>query len=623
MDGGEMMIENIVLRNTKPPGSQCTSYSSMEEREFCMYQTSKRTHILPQRHLISSRAPAEYGSLTPQDYRFPYQPNNMEGLLEHEEDVKAKAKVLKGKAESFHTTGTGETTNRSNTDDITEMLTKEREREFHEFCEIPIPAPIPTVLDRFRRSRVALEPGAHAVGGLPTGVSVSNTLTVETPRMSSSIDPTPSLPTTLRAPTGSQDGDDANGNEGLAVANLIEEETTAPPGDLPHAQGVDLEAARTKSEESRKKALAILVVAFVVVVAAAVLVAVFVPTNGATSHLRTEAPSPSPSITLLALVDQVLSSFPKETHVALQDPNSPQAMAYAWLWGDTESLFNRNANQIKQRFILATLYYSTSGDDWVDNGNWLNHSAHECDWFHQPSFGQKHILAALYPDYLVGFMEPMPPICNGDGTYQHLWLDQLNLVGLIPLELFQMTSLQTFSAVFNELEGGLPSQVGLLTNLFAMDLAFNKLGGTIPVEIGQLTGLRTLGLVHNDHEGTIPRQLWKLSKLEGFLGLSQNPLLHGSLATEIGLISNLKVLNMEDCGLTGKNMIILWLLLHPLRSVILRLLRELLPGTLPTELGHLESLEWMMTSKNTLLGTVSMPVNLFSPLLAKTLSYHE
>ncbi|CAB9524481.1 Leucine Rich Repeat [Seminavis robusta] len=290
----------------------------------------------------------------------------------------------------------------------------------------------------------------------------------------------------------------------------------------------------------------------------------------------TGSPSQAPS-SVTGGAHHLVSLLPEGTQLALEDTNSPQSQAYYWLMGDRNLPFLTD-DRIKQRFTLTAIYFATNGDDWTDNTNWLRYNVHECEWYNQPSFGLKHVLAQLYPDYLIGFHEVTPTICNDDGIYHHLWLDQNHLVGSLPHELYLLTSLQTFSAVFNELEGGISSQIGLLTNLEGMDLAFSfQKAGTIPSEIGMATSLRVLGLVSNGLEGFIPSELWLLTKLQGFLGLSQNPQLEGILPTEIGQFSNLKVLNLEDCGLRG---------------------------TLPSELGQMDSLEWLFVPRNGINGTI-------------------
>lgn len=91
----------------------------------------------------------------------------------------------------------------------------------------------------------------------------------------------------------------------------------------------------------------------------------------------TPAPTPSPPpqevIDLIAPV-----SF--DGGEALMDPFSPQSEAARWL-ADNPEFDSYSYEQKLQRYSLATFYYSTKGDDWLDRQNWLSLDLNECtDW---------------------------------------------------------------------------------------------------------------------------------------------------------------------------------------------------------------------------------------------------
>jgi hypothetical protein len=65
----------------------------------------------------------------------------------------------------------------------------------------------------------------------------------------------------------------------------------------------------------------------------------------------------------------------------LSDPSTPQGMALRWLLDDDPLQIDPcTYATVEQRYALATFYYSTAGDSWIDNEAWLTGAA-ECDWF--------------------------------------------------------------------------------------------------------------------------------------------------------------------------------------------------------------------------------------------------
>jgi hypothetical protein len=64
---------------------------------------------------------------------------------------------------------------------------------------------------------------------------------------------------------------------------------------------------------------------------------------------------------------------------ALSDPSSPQYKSLRWLSNNTNLEEYSDAQKI-QRYILAVLYYSTNGDDWLKKDGWLSDES-ECTWF--------------------------------------------------------------------------------------------------------------------------------------------------------------------------------------------------------------------------------------------------
>lgn len=63
----------------------------------------------------------------------------------------------------------------------------------------------------------------------------------------------------------------------------------------------------------------------------------------------------------------------------LLDLNTPQGQAYRFLIEDTDFLVNPCDQTVEQRYGLATMYFSTGGDNWTNNQRWLA-PVHECTW---------------------------------------------------------------------------------------------------------------------------------------------------------------------------------------------------------------------------------------------------
>jgi hypothetical protein len=61
---------------------------------------------------------------------------------------------------------------------------------------------------------------------------------------------------------------------------------------------------------------------------------------------------------------------------------TPQGMAYQWILNADEAQINpcMDPHRARQRYALAVMYFSTGGDSWIDNTNWLEGSISECQW---------------------------------------------------------------------------------------------------------------------------------------------------------------------------------------------------------------------------------------------------
>jgi hypothetical protein len=130
------------------------------------------------------------------------------------------------------------------------------------------------------------------------------------------------------------------------------------------------EREREHAEQERNTRLkiwstAVIVLVLVAVVLGTVLSKVLQPVNP-TQELPQELVS-------------LLSSVSFDNGTALQTQSTPQNDAVIWLTNNTNLDSYSDVKKI-QRYVLATLYYSTNGAQWNNNADWMTDSD-ECAWF--------------------------------------------------------------------------------------------------------------------------------------------------------------------------------------------------------------------------------------------------
>jgi Leucine-rich repeat (LRR) protein len=249
-----------------------------------------------------------------------------------------------------------------------------------------------------------------------------------------------------------------------------------------------------------------------------------------------------------------------------------------------------------------------------------------------------------------------------------LALTESNIFGSIPSQLATSTSLQELYLGSNEISGSIPSEIGDAVSLRILEIHNNLITSTIPTDLGRLTQLTWLSMEGNQLTGTLCSELAMMARLEhlrlstathknmglqgtipfefyGALGnsngggndvqLSWNNLkswwlsstqVSGSLATQLGLLSNLQTLVLDsndrmsgsipsELGTLGK-LQELGLSALNLQSTIpsqlgllsglaiLRLHDNKLSGGIPSELSALVELEFLKIDGNNLLGPI-------------------
>ena len=290
------------------------------------------------------------------------------------------------------------------------------------------------------------------------------------------------------------------------------------------------------------------------------------------------------------------------------------------------------------RQALLALYNATDGENWANSENWLSEEPLE-DWhgvtvsdgrvtrlslrFNRlmgtipPELGDLSSLTALDLDFnqLTG---PIPLGLGRLSNLTELSLSSNELTGPIPAELGNLSNLKSLDLDFNQMTGPIPPELGNLSNLTELSLSSNELTGPIPAELGNLSNLKSLDLDFNQMTGPIPPELGNLSNLTE-LSLSRNELT-GPIPTELGNLSSLRDLDLSSNDLTGS---------VPAELSDLSSLRDLdlssndLTGSIPDELGDLSSLRDLNLSSNDLTGSIPDELSDLSRLSSLNLSSNQ
>lgn len=310
---------------------------------------------------------------------------------------------------------------------------------------------------------------------------------------------------------------------------------------------------------------------------------------------------------------------------------SPQHRALVWL-GEDPKLRKYPAWKRKQRYALATFYYSVGGEHWnysrqqleanyygKDSSKlWMSYDVDECDWYSSSDNPVVNVNTN--------------PVCAKNGKYRSLHLSDMNLAGTLPDELellFGMESIRLVSYQ-EDILGRLPRRLGLLASLHTLILNGIGLAGEIPDGFARCSGLQHVDLSRNFLSGPLPififsawRNLISLSietnlftgrvadvddsviahwsKSLVSLDLSDNSL-SGSIGHAIGNhLSSLESLKLMDNNLEGEipeNL----KLLSQLQELLL--FKNRLTGKIPTHLGELKRLRTLDVGGNFLSGEV-------------------
>ncbi|KAG6544955.1 hypothetical protein Mapa_013647 [Marchantia paleacea] len=131
----------------------------------------------------------------------------------------------------------------------------------------------------------------------------------------------------------------------------------------------------------------------------------------------------------------------------------------------------------------------------------------------------------------------------------HLYLENTQLTGNIPVTIRNMTSVQQINFKTNpELKGPLPDFSGL-SNLQYLDLRYCGLSGSLP-ELKESEALLGIQFSDNNFSGSIPPALFQQKNQVQWLEMENNPGLSGNVP-DVSQLTGLEILKIYDCNVSG------------------------------------------------------------------------
>lgn len=162
------------------------------------------------------------------------------------------------------------------------------------------------------------------------------------------------------------------------------------------------------------------------------------------------------------------------------------------------------------------------------------------------------------------------------------------------------------------------------TSLLVLDLSNNRFNSTLPNWLFNLTKLKSLDLSLNDLYGELPDAFSELTSLE-VLDLSSNYGLEGPLPDRLGALCNMQRLSLAQNKLSGNITEFMDDLSKCSHSNLesLNLGSNEFNGYLPSSLGHLKGLRYLILSGNSFTGSIPKTIGNLSSLEELYLSNNQ
>ena len=293
----------------------------------------------------------------------------------------------------------------------------------------------------------------------------------------------------------------------------------------------------------------------------------------------------------------------------------PDSRFQTWLEEISDFSISNCTDTRPEWYVLGSLYSSTKGKDWTNNGNWMSEAPLD-QWYGVTTDEEGRVSTLdLRDNNLLGELSSELGQLSGLAS---LNLSQNDLSGTIPSELGQLAALMSIDLDGNNLSGVIPGELGQLTDLEYLSLGWNDLSGEIPTELGQLVRLKTMALNSNDLSGMIPAELGQLTNLE-HLRLGRNNL-SGVIPAELENLAALKTIDLNRNNLSGEIPAGMGQLTNLYR---LNLGENDLSGSIPPELGRMERLNDLYVNHNEISGYIPAELGQLSQLRWLDLSFNN
>ncbi|KAK1586490.1 hypothetical protein Q3G72_003086 [Acer saccharum] len=126
----------------------------------------------------------------------------------------------------------------------------------------------------------------------------------------------------------------------------------------------------------------------------------------------------------------------------------------------------------------------------------------------------------------------------------------LDVVGMIPDELWTLTFLTNLKLSQNYLTGPLSASIGNLTRMQYFTVGINALSGELPKELGNMTNMRSFSITSNSFTGPLPSELGSWTKLEQLYIDSSG--VSGEIPSTLAKLQNMATMWASDTELTGR-----------------------------------------------------------------------
>jgi Leucine-rich repeat (LRR) protein len=385
--------------------------------------------------------------------------------------------------------------------------------------------------------------------------------------------------------------------------------------------------------DSRRKSTATLQI-----VAAALIILIIVGgTIIGTRTLRPKPPatpmvtaSPTTSISVFDFAISILA--PLSGNEALLNESSPQYKSLWWMVHEdpanmmmtmmvsNETQFSSPSTlmMVMERYIMALLYFSTDGPNWMLPYDFLGNQS-ICDWGEPIKCSDEGSAVRLGLGRSVPLQNCVPccPILTlrAQNSLKCVYLlfsslfrswreVENNLNGTLPSELYSLSSLEQLSMWGNSLQGTLSSYLGRLTRLTSLQLGENLLTGSFPESFSNLRKLEWLYMDYNALTGSVPT----IPSME-IMGIAFN-FLTGTIL-ESASFTNLRVIVLDWNMISGS---IPESMFSSSNWEVFAVWNNQISGSLSSNLGNLVELEYLDLSSNIMTGAIPSEIGLLKNL---------